>query len=318
MVHLALDIGGTKISGALFGPEGEVIVRIKRLLKGRGGSQAAALAVDMAAELIAHSGESSAAEVVMGICVPGIAWPGSGRVWAPNIPGWEDFPLGEVLGSAFPERKTSVFIESDRSCHILGEVWKGEARGCNDVVFMAVGTGIGVGLLCGGKVIRGSRNIAGAAGWMALDPAWKEDFSRCGCFEYYASGLGLTHRTEAFFLQDPDSGSLLRQLPPEGLTAGLFKAYEEGDRVAREVVGQAVSYWGMAAANLVSLLNPEKVIWGGGLFGPATRLLEDIRREAARWAQPLAFTGVTFEASALDQDAGLTGAAYLALRKGEV
>ena len=94
----------------------------------------------------------------------------------------------------------------------------------------------------------------------------------------------------------------------------MFAAYEQGDEVAKEVVAQAIEFWGMASANLISLFNPEKIVFGGGVFGPATQFLEAIATEARRWAQPVAIERVKFEASQLGGDAALYGAAYLALR----
>jgi len=95
-------------------------------------------------------------------------------------------------------------------------------------------------------------------------------------------------------------------------TQDVFSAYHSGDAVAAEIIAQAVEYWGMAAANLVSLFNPEKIIFGGGVFGPATELIPDIKREAEKWAQPISMKQVSFEASALAGDAGVYGAGFLA------
>jgi glucokinase len=97
-------------------------------------------------------------------------------------------------------------------------------------------------------------------------------------------------------------------------TARLFEAYDRGDAVARRVLEEAIQFWGMATANLVSLFNPEAIIFGGGVFGPATRFLDRVAAEAKRWAQPIAMTQVRVVPSALGGDAGLLGAARLAFR----
>jgi glucokinase len=93
----------------------------------------------------------------------------------------------------------------------------------------------------------------------------------------------------------------------------LFAAYEKGDAIAREVLDDTIAFWGMAAANLVSLFNPEVIVFGGGVFGPAVRFLDRIHEEAVRWAQPIAVKETRFVASKLGGDAGLYGAARLAL-----
>ena len=93
----------------------------------------------------------------------------------------------------------------------------------------------------------------------------------------------------------------------------VFAAYDADDDVARAVLHRAVELWGMLAANLVSLLNPEVIVWGGGVFGPATRFIDDIRTEAAKWAQPVAMEQVRLIASRTPHNAILSGAAYIAL-----
>lgn len=94
----------------------------------------------------------------------------------------------------------------------------------------------------------------------------------------------------------------------------IFAAYENGDAVAQEVFDHCVQFWGMAIANLVSLFNPQKIILGGGVFGPAVKLIPSIRTEATKWAQPVSMKQVVIEASALGSKAGLYGAAYLAIQ----
>ena len=95
----------------------------------------------------------------------------------------------------------------------------------------------------------------------------------------------------------------------------VWDAYEQGDIVAKEVIDSAIEYWGMAVANLVSLFNPEKIIFGGGVFGPALRLLDEIYDEAKKWAQPISIQQVQLVGSALGNEAGLYGAGKLALRE---
>src|ERR1035438_1715892 len=101
----------------------------------------------------------------------------------------------------------------------------------------------------------------------------------------------------------------------KGLTArDVFSAYDRGDPVAKEVLVQAIECWGMTVANLVSLFNPEMIIFGGGVFGPAAQFLGDIYAEAQKWAHPISIKQVKLQASKLGGDAGLYGAGCLALQ----
>jgi glucokinase len=217
-----------------------------------------------------------------------------GTVWAPNIPGWKKYPLRQKIAAAISPQRIPVRIESDRACYILGEAWKGAARGCANAIFLAIGTGIGAGILVDGRVLNGADGVAGAAGWMALRRPFLPAYKDCGCFELHASGRGLAKSAGA-----PDARA-------------VFEALHRNNAAGRNAVRQAVELWGMAAANLVSIFNPEKIVFGGGVFGPATRFLDHIRAEAEKWAQPLAMKRVKLEISALGSDAGLYGAAFIA------
>jgi hypothetical protein len=94
----------------------------------------------------------------------------------------------------------------------------------------------------------------------------------------------------------------------------VFEAAEAHDPLAQRVIADGIEFWGMATANLVSLFNPEKIIFGGGVFGPALRFLDSIMAEARKWAQPISINQVTLEGSLLGSDAGLYGAGFLALK----
>ena len=100
--------------------------------------------------------------------------------------------------------------------------------------------------------------------------------------------------------------------PPELSTSHVFEAFDRRDPIALQVIDDAIQFWGMATANLVSLFNPETIVFGGGVFGPAVRFLDRIGEEARRWAQPIAMQQVRLVASTLGGDAGLYGAARLA------
>lgn len=312
MAVIALDLGGTKLAGALFLENGELRYKDVRPLPIEKGEAVGDLINSMIEEI---SRRFSPPETIrsIGICVPGIYRQRSKRVWAPNIPGWEDYPLWEKLHAV--SGGAEVRIDSDRACCILGEVWKGAAKGCSDVIFTAVGTGIGAGILSGGHVLRGALDIAGAIGWMALDTPYRSDFDQCGCYEQYASGEGIARTAQAMLQENPDYDGSLASVAAGKMTAyHVFAAYQDGDPMAKQVMKRVIQFWGMATANLISIFNPEKIIYGGGIFGPAADFLPQIRKEAQKWAQPISMKRVELRVSALGEDAGLYGAAYLALK----
>jgi glucokinase len=306
MAILGIDLGGTKLAVALFSESGELLSKQTAPLGQRKGSDVGELIQEEVKKRVASSCVES-----IGVSVPGISRQSKGTVWAPNISGWEDYPLLQEIREV--AQAIPVKIDNDRACSILGERWQGNAKGSRDAIFVAVGTGIGAGVLTDGNVLRGSNDIAGAIGWMALRKPFHSKYLPCGCFEFYASGQGIPKFTREILSSDP-AGSVLRIPTPEALTARhVFDAFDEGDPIATIVIKECITYWGMAAANLVSIFNPEKIIFGGGIFGPASKFIGDIKAEAIKWAQPISMTHVSFEHSVLGGDAAVYGAAFLAL-----
>jgi glucokinase len=324
---IALDLGGTKLASALFDPNGRILTSRTALLEGRTGTAVGELVAQEVTSLKQLAGEPRSPGPqnphaikhpldvsAIGICVPGIVHPKTGGVWAPNIPGWDDYSLPAEIRSAIADSDLHVVIENDRAASILGEAWQGAARGCKNAIFLAVGTGIGAGILLEGRVVRGAQGIAGAIGWLALDRPFRKSYTSCGCFESNASGDGIAKVAAELVQRRSNYRGVLRN--SARITAkDVFEAFDAGDEVAKEVLAEAVEFWGMASANLISLFNPEKLIFGGGVFGPATRFLDAIAAEARRWAQPIAIQQVSFEASQLAGDAALYGVAYAALQR---
>ena len=311
MSLLGIDLGGTKLSSAIFSEDGTLLLKETVALENRRGKEVGLLITDQIGKFLNSDKLNSNEVSSIGISVPGISHTESGTVWAPNIPGWDDYPLSEEVKSVCGS--IPVSIDSDRACYMLGELWQGNARGCRNAVFLAVGTGIGAGILVNGEILRGSHDIAGAIGWMALNRPFDDKYISCGCFEYHASGDGVARVTRDLLKEDKTYSGELKNKQIEGISSyDVFSAFENGDYIAQKVIGISIEFWGMAVANLVSLFNPEKVIMGGGVFGPAVKLIPAVKKEAEKWAQPISIKQMEITASGLAGDAGVFGAGYLA------
>ena len=314
MPIIAADLGGTKLALGLFSNEIDLLQKDKVLLEKREGREVGQLICEHISALIDSQKNLNDKIEAIGIAIPGIYSESRGTVWAPNIPGWENYPLMEELKSLAPD--TPIIISSDRACYITAEVERGVAKNCTDAVFIAVGTGIGAGIVTGGKVLIGANDIAGAIGWMALERPFKEKYSSCGSFESTASGEGIVKLAIEKINSQGDYNGELKSIPHHILAADdIFKTYDHSDVIAMEVIQHCIEVWGMALANVVSMFNPQIVIFGGGVFGPARKLLPEIEAEARKWAQPVSMEYVTVTATALGSDAGLYGAACLAFQK---
>jgi glucokinase len=285
----AVDIGGTKIAAARVSRSGKLSDYAEVPTPTAGGRKVVEAVVDSLRQM------PSKGVGAIGVDVPGLAWP-DGRVWAPNIPGWKRMPLGPSLKKRFG---LPILVESDRNAFVVGEAWQGAARNCRDVVFLAVGTGIGAGILAGGRLLRGHGELAGSVGWMALRNEHQPIYKSIGCFEAHASGTGIGLEASKEF----DRTISARELTTMA---------RRGDRKAKALLERAGHDLGLGLANLVDVLNPEIIVIGGGVAAAGNMILDAARKTMKQWAQPLAVKQVRVVRSRLGTRAGLLGAAKLA------
>ncbi|MGH9491278.1 MAG: ROK family protein, partial [Terriglobales bacterium] len=198
----AADLGGTKIAAARVTAGGRLSGYVTAPTPGAGGKAVVEQLAALLAGLAARGGACQAA-----VSVPGLARP-NGNVWAPNLRGWENMPLGRMLSRRLG---LPVRIESDRNAFIAGEVWRGAARGARDAILVAVGTGIGAGIWSGGRLLRGHAELAGSVGWMAVRHDYRPEYRRCGGLEFHAAGPGLERAAAERLGQPVGGGELVRR-----------------------------------------------------------------------------------------------------------
>jgi glucokinase len=300
---IAVDLGGTKLTTALVDRDGRISGRTKRPVARMGGCAGGQAKMIASVEQIKRAIDESldASEVAdiraIGLIVPGIFDKRTGEAWAPNLWGHAHVPL---LAELHSKLEVPITIDSDRAGCVLGEQWLGAALGLRDVVFLAVGTGIGAGILSGGRLLDGSGGIAGAVGWFAVNSQHREEYARMGCWEAEAAGPALARRVSAASAED------------------VVAAARSGDLAALAAVEETARHLALGIANLVSILNPEMIVLGGGLMQAGDLFLPSIRRIVPLWAQPVAAQQVRIELTQLGEDAGLLGAARLAFGSAEV
>lgn len=291
---VAADIGGTNIRVARVSRTGQISHRFEAATPAEGGASV----VEALAELLDRIPREGAR--ALGVDVPGLAYP-NGDVWAPNIKGWKRMPLGRKLRERLG---LSAVVESDRNAFVVGEAWKGAARNCRDVIFVAVGTGIGAGILVDGHLVRGSGELAGSVGWMAVRDKFAPQYARRGCLESHAAGIGIEAEASRRFRRKTSARDVAL------MAAG-------GNTRAQELLGEAGSYLGLALANLVSTLNPEVIVLGGGVAEAGEYMLSAARKTMMRWAQPIAVKQTRLICSRLGGAASLLGVAKLAFDAAE-
>jgi len=223
----------------------------------------------------------------------------AGRVIsAANLTGWTDVPLRDLLQARF---QTEVLVDNDANMAALGERWQGVARQSSDFVFLALGAGVGAGIVVGGRLHRGHRWYAGEISRMMLDyREWPVDFGARGYLESRIGASAIPERADARQIvagHDPDTASRV-----------IFEAAREGDARAATVIEELAVFLGVAIANLVSILDPELIVFGGGLSHAGGILLRPVKRVVSRIVPNVP----RFEVSALGDEAQLYGALYSA------
>jgi len=298
---IALDIGGTKVAGAVVDRQG-MLLRREQV-----ATNAAAGPYTLMATIIALA--TRLRDAFPGVAAIGVGSAGqidhlTGRVIYANqhLPGWTGMEIGRRLGAALA---LPVAVDNDVNAMALAEVTHGAGKGRRVVIVAAVGTGIGGAIVLDGHLFRGASGVAGELGHIPLAAAGP----RCvcgnrGCLESYATGP----RIAAAYAR---AAGLERPIAlPEVVTRAL-----NGDKAAHLAFARAGERIGRALAGLVNTLNPDAIIIGGGVMAAGDLLLPPLRAALRRHSLGPACSAVVALPAALGTDAGLIGAALLARQR---
>jgi len=229
---------------------------------------------------------------------------------APNIPGWVNIPIAKLIEDEFhiPTR-----IDNDVRCAALGEMNYGAGKGCENFICITVGTGIGSGIVINGKIVRGTSNAAGEIGHIKLQTKGG-NICGCGdtgCLEAYASGPCIVAMAQDY-IKGGKAAKFREMAGDEEITPYIVaKAAESGDPVAKRIFEITGEYIGLGLVSVINLLNPEKVIVGGGVAECGELLLEPIRRTVKQRAMKIAGETVEIVPAQLGNSAGVIGASML-------
>lgn len=303
---LAVDLGGTKCSAAVVDRRGKIVASRTEPVELSSStapvSQILRLSKDLAGSKSARQAYAAAA-----VAVPGLVRP-DGTVWAPNLPGWKRMPLARRLQRSLG---IPVQVESDRNAAVLGECWLGAARGKSDAVVLMIGTGIGSGILSGGRILRGAHELAGCAGWLTVTREEVHSAAGCGELESLVAGPAIARAAQQR-LRDGEGSSLAGQDLSKVTAHEVAAAARQGDALARDIFNRAGRLLGFAVANLVSILDPQVIILGGGMAAVADLYLPALRHAMLERAQPLAAKQVKVVVSRMAGAVNLIGCARLA------
>ncbi len=279
-VTIGADVGGTKLlvvavdhaSGVALGTLRRPTPRGPEALLDGTAAAVDALAADLGLD----------ADVPVGVGIAGLVDHRGVLRQGPNQPGITEL---DVLGGLRTRLRRPVVVDNDAHCAVRAELDSGAASGAADVVLVTLGTGIGAALVVGGQVVRGANGMAGEPGHTVVDPSGPPcPCGRRGCWERYASGAGLARMARDAAEAGRLDGVLERVGGDPGVIRGedVVASARDGDEGALAVLGDLAWWTALGVANLVAVLDPERVVLGGGLIDDADLWLEEVRRLVPR------------------------------------
>lgn len=317
MYYLGIDLGGTNIAIGLVNENLEIVLKDK---VPTGASRPTSDIMDDMAELcksiIKRVGISFDEVAYAGIAAPGSVDPENGVVRYSNNIKMSDYPIAEELKKRIPIKK--VYLENDANAAALAEAKAGAGKGYSDLVMITLGTGVGGGIVIGGKLYSGFNYCGAELGHTVIEFGGRPcTCGRRGCFEAYSSATGLINMTKEIMSENADSmmWDFVRDdiNNVSGVTA--FKAAKKGDAAGAEVVDKYIKYLACGLTNIVNIFQPEVLCIGGGVCGEGDYLLKPltklIRRSEYGSATQTKFCQIKI--AELGNDAGIIGAAVLGI-----
>ena len=310
---LALDVGGTNMSAALFSDSGgDPVARSTRRTPGAEGPagvvEAAVRLLDEVRGQGAEKGVDLTRIVGVGVGVPGTVEPGRGIVsLAPNL-GWKGVPIRDLLQDRLG---LPVVVDNDANCAALGEWWVGAGRGSRLMIAATLGTGIGGGIVKEGRVLRGVGGAAGEIGHMTIEMDGRPcQCGNYGCLEAYASGTAIGLRAREAVEGGAESTISQMVETAEEITAAVVtRAAQEGDPLGLRILRETARYLGAGLAGLVNVLNPDRIVLAGGVVKAGSLLLDPVREEVRRRAFLGSAEACVIAAARDPELAGVRGAA---------
>ena len=311
---IGVDLGGTKIEVANVDESGKVIDRVRMKTDVAGGSSAIEIQIQKGIEKLCNKNSGDPVGIGVGVAAQIDADQGVIRN-APNLK-WHDVPFQENLKTL---TKLPVTITNDVRAATWGEWLYGAGMETTDMICMFVGTGVGGGVVCNNQMVNGCSNTAGEIGHMIIRGHGMQcHCGSVGCLESFAGGWAIGKRAQQAITSDSDIGAPMLKMAEGNLkkvTAEVVaKAFHKGDLLAKHIVEETLEALIDSCTGLVNAFNPCRFILGGGVIEGLPHLIEQIDYGVKNKALAVATQRLSFLPAALGNDAGVVGAAALAMR----
>ena len=303
-----VDLGGTTAKLAFFEETGTILEKWE--IPTDTDDHGSNILPDISASILDYIREkniSRQALLGIGIGVPGPVLQGGTVNGCVNL-GWGVKDVRKELENL---TQLPVQVDNDASLATLGEAWMGSGRGCKDLIMITLGTGVGSGILLNGKLLSGAYGAAGEIGHIILNPNEETDCAGGrGCAEQYCSATGIVNTAKKLLAADPEASALRKET--ELTCKAVFDAANDGDPLANRVLEQTYDRLGQLIAGVCCVVNPRRVVLGGGVSKAGQPLIDGVRAAFHRHAFPPT-TPVEFVLAQLGNDAGAYGAFRLLL-----
>lgn len=313
-----IDIGGTSIKLAFLTSEGDIVdkweIRTNKNDQGRQVIPEIAASIhSKLAELNLSIDKLSGA----GVGAPGPVDVNRGLLFEAVNVGWGDqFPLRDLMQSAL---QVPVAIDNDANCAALGEMWRGAGKGAQNLICITLGTGVGGGVIVDGDIVHGSKGAAGEIGHITsvTEGGFLCNCGKRGCLETVASATGLVTTAEEQAASFIGESSLKENYEATGIMSAkdIFEYASLGDQLALDSIEHLANHLGLALANCSVVIDPEKIVIGGGVSKAGDLLLNPIRQYFKKYAFKPVAEKTEIVVAQLGNDAGIMGAAWLAVHK---
>jgi glucokinase len=311
---VGLDVGGTTMKAAVVDARGHAFPHVSLPTEPERGAAAGLERMCEAIRLaVAEAGISVDDLTAIGVATPGMMDIPRGLILdPPNLKPWRNVEVPKFVSGVFGK---PVAFQNDANAAAMGEFWVGAGRDYTSMVLMTLGTGVGGGIILQDRVLEGAHSHGGELGHLRIDLPDHGRLCGCGrrgCLEAYASATAVVARTREA-LAESDEPSHLRDLSPDEFTAeAIFDAAHVLDPLALKIVADTALYLGLGAAALISTIDPQAIVFGGGMTAAGEAFLNQIRDAVRKYALSYPAERVHIRYATLGSDAGFIGAAACA------
>lgn len=318
-MYIGIDLGGTNIAGGLVTQSGEILNKLSIPTGRERGSDAVIDDIYRVIEALLKENQTGETVKGIGIGIPGIADPRTGDVIVCVNLNWYNVPLREKLSK---QTDLPIFIDNDATVAGVAEFQVAQKGRYKDAVMLTLGTGVGGGILLDGKVVSGFHGIGSELGHMIIgEGLYTCNCGRNGCLETFASSTAIIHYAQHLLETRPNASSMrdavqgdLSKISGEVISGEvIFNAAKAGDTIANQVVDRLVKYLSIGIMNIISTIDPEIILLGGGISMAGDFLLDKVNVELEKLKYFKASACARVEIATLKNDAGIIGAAMYAM-----